>query len=254
MKKLLAVITAGLLLTSPLMAKADTIRVGMSGGYYPYTFENFGKLQGFEVDLMNAIGQKLGDNVQFVTASFSGLAGMLDAGRIDTIANQITITPERKAKYLFSTPYIYDGAQLAVKNSTNNINSPADLSGKSVGVNLGSNFEQLLQQLPNAKQINIRTYDSGIEQDVVLGRLNAFVMDRSSIARIIKMSHLPLKMVGQPFSIIENAYPFRKNAQGEALKTNIDKALAQLQQDGTLAKLSEKWLGSNLTDAPESAH
>ena len=96
-------------------AAADTIRVGMSGGYFPFTFVQQDKLQGFEVDFMNAIAAKTGDTVEFSTMSFSGLIGALQAGRIDTVANQITITPEREAQFVFSQPYVYDGAQIVVQ-------------------------------------------------------------------------------------------------------------------------------------------
>lgn len=92
----LAAILAGAFV---LPAAADTIRVGMSGGYFPFTFVRQDKLQGFEVDLMNALAAKTGDTVEFSTMSFSGLIGALEAGRIDTVANQITITPERAAKF-----------------------------------------------------------------------------------------------------------------------------------------------------------
>lgn len=250
MRRLVIALAASAALFAPLLGHADTLRVGMSGGYYPFTFTQRGDLKGFEVDLLRAIGEKTGDKVTFVTASFSGLAGMLDSGRIDTIANQITITPERKAKYLFSTPYVYDGAQLGVRKDNNSIHGPSDLSGKTVAVNLGSNYEQLLEQLPNAKKINIRTYDSGFEQDVGLGRVDAFVMDRSSISRLIQKSPLPLKLAGKPFSKIENALPFRRDAEGKALVKRVDKALAELKQDGTLTRLSEKWLGTDVTQAP----
>ena len=65
-------------------AQAETIRVGMSGGYFPFTFTEGGELKGFEVDLMNAIGEKTGDDIEFVTMGFSGLIGALGANRIDT--------------------------------------------------------------------------------------------------------------------------------------------------------------------------
>jgi putative amino-acid transport system substrate-binding protein len=131
-------------------AAAETIRVGMSGGYFPFTFVQQDKLQGFEVDFMNAIAAKTGDQVEFVTMSFSGLIGALQSGRIDTVANQITITPERQAKFLFSQPYVYDGAQIVVKKgNAAGITGPESLKGKTVAVNLGSNFEQLLRELPS---------------------------------------------------------------------------------------------------------
>ena len=90
------VLTAALALTTALPAAADTIRVGMSGGYFPFTFTRADELQGFEVDFLNAIAEETGDEVEFVTMSFSGLIGALESNRIDTIANQITITPNAR--------------------------------------------------------------------------------------------------------------------------------------------------------------
>lgn len=228
-------------------AQADTLRVGMSGGYYPFTYVEHDDLKGFEVDLMNAIGEITGDDVKFVTASFSGLAGMLDSNRIDTIANQITITPERQEKYLFSTPYVYDGAQVVVRKGNDAIKGVEDLKDKTVAVNLGSNYEQLLNELPYADQINIKTYDSNIEQDVALGRADAFVMDRVSASQVIKDKPLPLQLAGQPFSKIENAYPFRDDEAGKALRDRVNDALAKLRDSGKLGDLSNKWFGSDIT-------
>ncbi|WP_244179940.1 amino acid ABC transporter substrate-binding protein [Salinicola salarius] len=230
-----------------MTAQADTLRVGMSGSYYPFTYVEQDKLKGFEVDLMNAIGEITGDDVEFVTASFSGLAGMLDSRRIDTIANQITITPERQEKYLFSEPYVYDGAQIVVRKGNDAIHGVEDLKGKTVAVNLGSNYEQLLNELPYADDITIKTYDSNIEQDVALGRADAFVMDRVSASQVIKDKPLPLQLAGQPFSKIENAYPFRDDEAGEALRNRINDALAQLRDSGKLSELSQKWFGNDIT-------
>lgn len=228
-------------------AHADTLRVGMSGGYYPFTFVEQDELKGFEVDVMNAVGEQTGDEIEFVTASFSGLAGMLDSGRIDTIANQITITPERKAKYAFTKPYVYDGAQVVVRKGNDDIQGVEDLKGKTVAVNLGSNYEQLLRELPYADDIDIKTYESNIEQDVALGRADAFVMDRVSATQVIKDKPLPLALAGQPFSRIENALPFRDNEDGRALRDRVDDALADLRENGTLTQISEKWFGTDIT-------
>lgn len=141
----------------------DTLRVGMSGGYFPFTFVQQDKLQGFEVDVMNAVAAETGMNVEYVTMSFSGLIGALSSGRIDTIANQITITPERQEAFVFTQPYVYDGAQVVVKKGNEGtISGPEDLRGRVVAVNLGSNFEQLLHELPYAAEIDIRTYESNL--------------------------------------------------------------------------------------------
>lgn len=228
-------------------AQADTLRVGMSGGYFPFTFVEQDELKGFEVDVMNAVGEITGDDIEFVTASFSGLAGMLESGRIDTIANQITITPEREAKYVFTSPYVYDGAQVVVREGNEAIKGVEDLSGKSVAVNLGSNYEQLLREQPNADDIDIRTYESNIEQDVALGRVEAFVMDRVSATQVIKEKGLPLELAGQPFSTIENALPFRDDEAGREQRDRVDAALAELRDSGELGEISAKWFDTDIT-------
>ncbi|MCD1588413.1 amino acid ABC transporter substrate-binding protein [Halomonas sp. IOP_14] len=228
-------------------AQADTLRVGMSGGYFPFTFVEQDELKGFEVDVMNAVGEITGDDIEFVTASFSGLAGMLESGRIDTIANQITITPEREAKYAFTEPYVYDGAQVVVRAGNDTIEGVEDLSGKSVAVNLGSNYEQLLREQPNADEIDIRTYESNIEQDVALGRVEAFVMDRVSATQVIKEKGLPLELAGQPFSTIENALPFRDDEAGREQRDRVGAALSELRDNGELSEISEKWFDTDIT-------
>jgi putative S-methylcysteine transport system substrate-binding protein len=245
-----ATLTAIALATGVSAAQAETLNVGMSGGYFPFTFVKLDVLQGFEVDFINAVAKETGDEVNFVTMSFSGLIGALESNRIDTIANQITITPEREAKFAFSQPYVFDGAQVVVKaGNEDTIGSVEDLSGKTVAVNLGSNFEELLNELPNAGEIDIRTYESNIAQDTALGRVDAFVMDRVSSGQLIAESPLPLALAGKPFSEIRNALPFRNDDEGKALRDRFDVAITKLKEDGTLTEISEKWFGSDITTA-----
>lgn len=239
--------TIALLASTPLLAQDDPLRVGMSGQYFPFTFVEQDELKGFDVDVMNAIGEAMGRDIQYETANFSGLFGMLESGRIDTVANQITITEERKKAYIFSDPYVYDGAQVVTKKGNTEVEGVEDLKGKTVAVNLGSNFEDLLQELPYANQIDIKTYDSNIERDTALGRVDAFVMDRVSASQIIKEKPLPLELAGPTFSQITNAYPFRNTEAGRALRDEVNEALAALRDDGTLASISEKWFGTDIT-------
>lgn len=228
----------------------ETLRVGMSGGYFPFTFVSQDKLQGFEVDVMNAVGAETGLEIVFETMSFSGLIGALESGRIDTIANQITITPEREAKFAFTQPYVFDGAQVVVKaGQEETITGPEDLKGKTVAVNLGSNFEQLLNELPYADEIDIKTYESNIALDTSLGRVDAFVMDRISSVQLIAKSPLPLALAGKPFDAISNALPFRDDEEGRALRDTVDAALSTLMDNGTLADISNEWFGSDITTA-----
>ncbi|MBL3558529.1 MULTISPECIES: amino acid ABC transporter substrate-binding protein [Marinobacter] len=236
-----------MLTSAPLLAQDGPLRVGMSGQYFPFTFVEQDELKGFDVDVMNAIGEEMGRDIKYETANFSGLFGMLESGRIDTVANQITITEERQKAYIFSEPYVYDGAQVVTKKGNTDVEGVEDLKGKTVAVNLGSNFEALLRELPYADQIEIKTYDSNLERDTALGRVDAFVMDRVSASQIIKEKPLPLELAGPTFSQITNAYPFRDNEAGRAMRDEVNKALAALRDDGTLASISEKWFGTDIT-------
>ncbi|WEM42308.1 amino acid ABC transporter substrate-binding protein [Photobacterium sp. DA100] len=242
----LTAIALTLSVSQAAMAATD-VKVGMSGRYFPFTFVKQDQLQGFEVDLWNEIGKRNDYNVEFVTANFSGLFGLLETGRIDTISNQITMTEERKAKYLFSEPYVIDGAQLVVRKGNDAISSTDDLAGKTVGVNLGSNYEQLLRQLDTDGKIQIKTYDTGIEHDVALGRTDAFVMDRLSSLELIKKANLPLQLAGEPFEKIENAWPFVEGEKGEKLRDEVNVALEAMRKDGTLAEISIKWFDADIT-------
>lgn len=249
MKALLinSLLMISLLASAPLLAQDSTLRVGMSGQYFPFTFVEQDELKGFDVDVMNALGKEMEREIKYETANFSGLFGMLESGRIDTVANQITITEDRKKAYVFSDPYVYDGAQVVTKKGNTEIQGVEDLKGKTVAVNLGSNFEALLKELPYADQIEIKTYESNLEQDTALGRVDAFVMDRVSASQVIKEKPLPLELAGSPFSQITNAYPFRDTETGRALRDEVNKALTTLRDNGTLASISQKWFGTDIT-------
>lgn len=236
--------------SGPALAQSqdnDVLKVGMSGHYFPFTFVDHGDLKGFEVDMMKEIADRIGMDVKFVTSNFSGLFGMLGSGRIDTIANEITITPQRKQVYVFTQPYVYTGAQIVTRKGNDEIHGVQDLRGKTVGVSLGSNFEKLLRELPFADQINIRTYQSNVELDVALGRIDAFVMDRVSSIQLIKKKPLPLQLAGKPFTQIHNALPFRDTPQGRALRDRVNKAITAMKKDGTLTAISKKWFGQDIT-------
>lgn len=245
-KSLIAFTAIASLLTVPAFAQ-ETVKVGMSGRYFPFTFSKQDKLQGFEVDLWNEIAARSDYKVEFTTSSFSGLFGMLEAGHIDTISNQITITESRLAKYAFTTPYVTDGVQVVVRKGRDDINGIEDLKGKKVAVNLGSNFEEVLRRVDTNNEINIVTYDSGLEQDVALGRMDAFVMDRVSASQLIKESGLPLQLAGQPFEEIKNAMPFLNKPSQIIIRDQVNKALAEMRADGKLAEISHKWFGTDIT-------
>lgn len=226
------------------------IKIGTSGGYKPYTFQDDnGNLQGFEIDVWSEISKRTGVEVNYETSSFSGLFGMLDSGKINTIANQITITEARKAKYLFTEPYVFYGAQLVVKKGNNGIYDFETLKGKKVGVSLGSNYEEMLRKFDKNNEIEIITYESyiGSLQDVALGRIDAVLNDKLAGLTAVKESGLDIQLGGEPVKKMENAFPFADTEANKELVVEINKAIINMHKDGTFEKISLKWFPVDIT-------
>jgi len=228
--------------------EVETIKVGTSGGYFPFTFVEKDKLQGFEIDVWNAIGEKLNKKIEFKTSKFSGLFGMLETGKIDTISNQITKTEKRIAKYDFAAPYVYDGAQIIVHKDNNSINSLEDLKGKKIGVGLGTNYSQIIKEFDKNNEIEVITYEgNGFQNDVKLKRIDAYIEDRTSAVESIKKANLPLKIVGSPIKVLVNAFPFLKDEKNKELLAQVNSALDQLRKEGKLKEISQKWFNTDIT-------
>ena len=89
------------------MKAAGVLRVGTEGTYAPFSYRDptTGELAGYDVEVARAVGKKLGVNVEFVEAPWDSIFAALEANRFDVVANQVTITPERQAKYDLSQPY-----------------------------------------------------------------------------------------------------------------------------------------------------
>ncbi len=241
-------------------AKADSnekLVVAMSGTYYPFTFSTGNEVEGFDVDVWKEIGRRLGREVEFTTASFSGLFGLLDSDKVDTISNQITVTPERLEKYYFADPYVYSGAQIIVEEGNpKNVNGLEDLKGKTVGVDLGSNYEQILRSQDKNDEINVVTYQStdAAFNDLLIGRIDGVVIDKISALVTINEKGLALELAGEPIEEIENAFPFKKTEENLELIKQVNKALADMRADGTFAEISEKWLNTDVTSSGSTSY
>ncbi|NEU31677.1 transporter substrate-binding domain-containing protein [bacterium LRH843] len=223
------------------------LRVGSSGIYPPFGFlGEDGKLQGYEVDVIEAVGEKLGYEVEWTIAEFAGLFGMMDSGRIDTIANLTVATEERREKYDFTDPLAYSGAGLIVKEDNNDIHSLEDLKGKNLGTLLGSNYHQDIAKWneENGNEIMIKPYQDlgGTYNEVALGRLDAFVDAWIAAPTRIKEEGLPLKLFSnEPLYYVEHALAFARNDENKAFLEEFNQALQELRDDGSLKEFSLKW-------------
>lgn len=233
--------------------KKDILVVGSSGIYPPFISVDLkGNPQGYDVDVLKAVGDALGYEIQWEFAEFSGVFGMLDAKKIDTVSNLIAMTDERKAKYDFSTPYAYSGATLVVHEDNNTINNITDLKGKKVGVLLGNNLHHFLEKWneENGNKIIITPYQdvSGTYNEVALGRLDAFIDVKITAASRIRDEGLPLKLYGDEYLVnFDYGFPFVKSENNQEFLKAFSAEIQKLQDNGQLKQFSDKWSAIDVT-------
>jgi cystine transport system permease protein len=248
---LLALIWAALLgFAGPASAdEADrpVVRVGTEGVYPPFSYRDpdSNELTGFDIDVVKAVAEEAGWDLNFVEAPFDSLFPALDSNRIDVIANQVTINPERKARYLFSTPYTYSHGVIVTAKDTDDITTLDDLDGRTTAQTASSNWAQVAKDAGADVQY-VQDFGPGVEL-LIQGRVDAIVNDNIAVLDYLATSGTDqVKIAGDAGDeILEQALTFRKSDAD--LQQQADDAIKALTDDGTLAKISDGYFGADVT-------
>jgi cystine transport system substrate-binding protein len=230
---------------SDVKSKGEIV-IATEGTYKPFSFhaEGAGDLTGYDVEIARAVAEKLGVKANFQETQFDGIFAGLDAKRFDTIANQISINAERKAKYDFSKPYTVSTGVIVTKADNSSINSFESLKGKTTAQSLTSNFYKLAVDA-GANVQSVEGWAQGVSL-VRQGRVDAIVNDKLTYLDYAKTNpDAGLKIAAETTDKSESAFVFRKGST--ELTSAVDKALDELRADGTLAKISEKYFGTDVT-------
>ena len=191
----------------------EKLVVGVSTEYFPWCFKENDENKGFEVDVWNEIGKRAGFDIEYQTAKFSGLVGMLDAGKIDTVAHQMSTTEERRAKYDFTDTNAYSKYKFIVPEDST-ISSIEDVKGMKIGCVLGGNGEKTIRDLNEKHNLGLEivTYDGvPMEQDVENGRLDLAWLSEIKAKTTIEQGGLKLIVADVDTGVYEiNQYPLRK--------------------------------------------
>lgn len=230
------------------LVQSGTLTVATEGTYRPFSFHadgGTGDLTGFDVEIIQAVADDLGLKVRFQETQWDAIFAGLDAGRFDVIANQVTINDERTEKYLFSTPYTVSPGVIVVPEDDDSISSFDDLAGKTTAQSLTSNWNDLAVE-SGAK---VEAVD-GWAQSVALlrqGRVDATINDKLTFLDYEKTDGpTGLKIAAETKDAGKQAFTFTKKSK--KLVDAVDGALKDLRKDGTLAKISEKYFGADVTE------
>ncbi|WP_391208837.1 substrate-binding periplasmic protein [Psychrobacillus sp. L4] len=220
--------------------------VGIMGTYAPYNFMNKeNKYDGFDVDIAKELSKRLGVEAKFVAQDFSGLIPGLQKGKFDILISQVTITDDRKKQIDFTEPYITNDVKVIVKEDNTTIQSVEDFKGKKIAVGLGTNDEAFLRNdlMPKVGDFKINTYDDVITtlKDLEAGRADATINNVYALKPIIEENGFKVKVVGSPIKSDKAAVAVKKGSTD--LVDALNKALADMKQDGTYKKIFLKWFG-----------
>ncbi len=226
--------------------KDGVITVGTEGTYRPFTYhqDGSGDLTGYDVEVMRAVADQLGVEVEFEETQWDAIFAGLNAGRFDAVANQVSITPERKQDYVFSEPYTVSTGAVVTEEDNDDISSFADLKGRTTAQSLTSNWYDLAKQA-GADVQNVEGWAQAVAL-VKQGRVDATVNDTLTFLDWQQNEgDDSLKIAATTDDVARNAIAFRKGSG--SLVEAVDKALDELRQDGTLAKISEKYFGQDVS-------
>ncbi|MFD1037508.1 transporter substrate-binding domain-containing protein [Virgibacillus byunsanensis] len=221
------------------------ISVGTEGTYAPYTFHNEeDELTGYDVEVMREIADRMGIEVDFEETQWDSMFAGLNAERFDVIANQVGINPDRLENYDFSDPYTVSSAVVVVPEANTDVTSFADLEGKQSAQSLTSNFATIAEE-NGAELVQVEGLAQSIEL-IKQDRVELTVNDR--LAVLDYMNQQPdsgVKIAVREGDASETAFAFNKgNAE---LVEAFNEQLEAMKEDGTLAEISEKWFGEDVS-------
>lgn len=241
--------------------KGELVGVLMES-YPPFSFLNDqNQLDGFDVDVARAVAQRLGVKLRLETPSWDVIAAGHWSGRYDICVCSMTPSKARAEVFDFPVEYYQSPAVIVVNAKNNDITSGKDLSGKKVGVISASTYEAYLNKdlvIEGAAdkplkypfdQVQVAPYDNETVafQDLALGagvRLDAMVTNLITARERIAQDPR-FKIAGDTLYAEPNVVAVEKgDAQWNA---KVAQVVAQLKADGTLGKISRKWIGADIS-------
>lgn len=264
MKKSLALLTAlvmavGFALTGCGDKKEDTsladvqakgeLVMGLDDSFPPMGFRDEDQnIVGFDVDVAKEVAAKLGVELKLQPIDWNSKEQELSTGNVDCLWNGFTKTEKREKEMNLSDPYMKN-TQVVVVLAGSDINNIADLAGKVVDVQSGSSAELAIDNMPDfkdsVKELVAISDNVKAMMDLGIAGADAVVMDEVVARYYMEKDPGTYRLLDESLADEEYVIGFEKNAQ--SLRDEVQKCLKELAEDGTLAEISTKWFGADIT-------
>ena len=229
----------------------DKIVVGLDDNFPPMGFKDENnEIVGFDIDLAKEATKRLGREVEFKAIDWSSKEAELKSGRVNVLWNGLDITDKRKENMLFSDPYMDNRQIIFVKKGATGITAEQSLAGKAVGTQSASTAEEYIDgsDFFKTKVKEVKKYSDFVSafMDLENGRIDAVIGDE--IVGRYYMSKHPDSIDAVDVAVgpvSQFGIAFAKDNQ--KLRDDVQKVLDEMVKDGTVAKISEKWFGKDIT-------
>ena len=240
MKKFLSILASALMLASMVACNTSggkQLVMATNAEFPPYEFHEENEIVGIDVEICQSIADELGMELVIEDMAFDSVIVAVQSGKADIGAAALTVTEDRLENVNFSTTYA-TAAQVIIVPEGSDIQSPDDLTGKTVGVQLGTTGDIYADDIEDA---TVERYNKGYEavQALIQGKIDAVMIDNQP-AKVFVEQNPELVIVDEAFTNEEYALAIAKG--NEELLTQVNDAIAKLQASGKIDEIVNKYI------------
>ena len=228
----------------------ETVTVVTAGTGEPYSLlADDGTWTGIDAEMWDEIEKRTGWKVELKQAAFDALWGELDTERADVAANCFAVKAERTDKYNATIPY-YGDAQCIIVNDDSSYKTVDDLKGQVVGCTNGQAAQTIIEDMAKEKGFTVKLYeDSAVGMnDLKLGRIDAYANTTTNVnAFTHNNTDAKFRFFDEQLLANNVAYFLQKTDDGDKLTKELDDVIQDMLDDGTVAKITEKWMYADMT-------
>lgn len=217
-------------------SRADVLVMGTNAGFKPFEYIENSEIVGFDVELAREIAKSMGKELKIEDMAFDGLLPALDSGQVDMVVAGMSVTPERAKNALFSSPY-YSASQRIIVRRDGDIKNKYQLSGRRIGVQLGTTGDTLVSKMSGVSMSQFQTAPSAL-QELNARKVDAVVLDNAPAEQYSK-GFADLMVLAEPLSKEDYAIAIKKDNENLLIKVN--QAIAQMKADGRYDALVKKY-------------
>ncbi|SMB99966.1 amino acid ABC transporter substrate-binding protein, PAAT family [Thermanaeromonas toyohensis ToBE] len=222
--------------------------VATEASFAPFEFrdDKTGQYVGFDIELMKALAEVQGFDVEFKDMGFDGIIAAVKTGNVDMAISAISIDDDRKQQVDFSLPYYQSGLSVAVRADNNTIKGFQDLKGKRIAVQIGTTGAKYVKNNIEGAQVTEYNTVNDAFMELINGGVDAFVNDYPVSLYFIKQGNTKVKIVGD---LANSEFYGIAIPKGKAeLLQKVNEGLKKLKESGKYSEIYRKWFGENPPD------